>query len=182
MTATIHRHRPMTAPLRHATFPTDLGDLLAVADGDALTGLYFEHHRYPPSADRCGVRVDAVADELLASVETQVGEYLAGARRGFDLPLAPSGEPFQHRVWALLTGIPHGSTTTYGALATDLGDRNLAQAVGGAVGRNPISIIVPCHRVVGADGSLTGYAGGLDRKRALLDLEAGPPEASGRLF
>lgn len=172
----------MITTLRHATFPSPLGDLLVVADGDALTGLYFENHRYPPSASRCGDEVEVADDDLFRRTEAQVVEYLGGSRRSFDLPVAPEGEPFQRQVWTRLEEIPCGATTTYGAIAEALGDRNLAQAVGGAVGRNPLSVIVPCHRVVGADGGLTGYAGGLDRKRALLDLESGPPEESGRLF
>ena len=167
---------------RHAVLPSRLGDLLAVAEGDALIGLYFEHHRYPPRAGSTGSVVDLADDDLFARVASEVGEYLAGERQRFDVPVALTGEPFQEQVWAMLLDIAYGETTTYGAIAAELGDRNLAQAVGGAVGHNPISMIVPCHRVVGADGRLTGYAGGLDRKRALLDLEAGPPEESGRLF
>jgi methylated-DNA-[protein]-cysteine S-methyltransferase len=113
----------------------------------------------------------ALEDALLEAAWEQLAEYLDGVRVEFDLPTATSGSDFQERVWALLREIPYGETTTYGAIAERLGDRALAREVGGAVGRNPLSIVVGCHRVIGADGSLTGYAGGLDRKRSLLELE-----------
>jgi methylated-DNA-[protein]-cysteine S-methyltransferase len=154
---------------RHTYVGTTLGDLLLVAEGAALTGLYFPHHWYPPAADRIGDRVDD--DPLFAAAATELDEYLAGRRRAFDLPIAPAGDGFQERVWTRLSAIPYGETTTYGALAAELGNPALAQRVGQAVGRNPVSIVVPCHRVVGRDGGLTGYAGGLERKRFLLDLE-----------
>ena len=107
---------------------------------------------------------------MAAALATQLGEYLVGARRTFDVPLHLVGPAFGQRVWELLQEIPFGSTTTYGALAAAIGGTH-ARAVGRFVGGNPVSILVPCHRVVGADGSLTGYAGGLDRKRRLLELE-----------
>ena len=113
--------------------------------------------------------VDGSLDEAAG----QLGEYFAGERRTFDLPLAPEGTDFQRRVWAQLRAIPYGSTSTYGEVARAIGATNGFRAVGLANGRNPIAIIVPCHRVIGADGSLTGYAGGMERKRFLLDLEAG---------
>ena len=111
-------------------------------------------------------------------------EYLAGGRTSFDLPTAAAGDPFQRRVWERIARIPYGSTTTYGEIARELGDPALARRVGGAVARNPLSVVVPCHRVVGRDGALTGYAGGLERKRLLLELEGWPgvspaPGASG---
>jgi methylated-DNA-[protein]-cysteine S-methyltransferase len=170
---------------RHATLPTALGDLLVVADDGGLVGLYFPGHWHPPAPGSVGVAVtaDAVAaDPLFGRLGTELDEYLAGRRIRFDLPLAPVGDEFQQSVWRMLREIPYGETVTYGELAVRLGDRNLARRVGGAVGRNPISILVPCHRVVGADGSLTGYAGGLDCKRRLLELEGAEVVAQRRLF
>jgi methylated-DNA-[protein]-cysteine S-methyltransferase len=121
-------------------------------------------------------------DALLRLAAAQLHQYLAGERTSFDLPTATSGDPFQERVWRLLRDIPRGETVTYGELAVQLGDKSLAQSVGQAVGRNPLSVIVPCHRVVGADGRLTGYAGGLKRKQFLLDLEEPALAKAGRLF
>jgi methylated-DNA-[protein]-cysteine S-methyltransferase len=169
-------------PTRHATLPTALGDLLVVADGDGLTGIYFPRHWHPPAVGSIGVEVDPREDALFAALGRQLGEYLEGRRTGFDLPLSPAGDDFQHAVWTMLRDIPYGETTSYGELAMRLGDRNLARRVGNAVGRNPLSILVPCHRVVGTDGSLTGYAGGLERKRHLLELEGAPVVAQARLF
>lgn len=167
---------------RHATLPTDLGDLLVVADDGGLAGVYFPGHWHPPALDSLGAAVDAADDPLISRLGAELDEYLAGRRIRFDLPLAPTGDEFQQAVWRMLREIPYGETVTYGELAMRLGDRNLARRVGGAVGRNPISILVPCHRVVGADGSLTGYAGGLDRKRRLLELEGAEVVAQRRLF
>lgn len=164
-------------PPRHMTVETVVGALLVVADADAVTGVYFPAHRHPPKADAIGPPV--TSDQLIAEAHTQLTDYLDGRRRDFDLPLAPVGSPFDHKVWTLLLAIPFGETTTYGSLAQQMGTPRLAQRVGQSVGHNPISIIVPCHRVVGTDGGLTGFAGGLDRKRFLLDLEA---PADSRLF
>ncbi|RXZ48477.1 methylated-DNA--[protein]-cysteine S-methyltransferase [Agromyces binzhouensis] len=169
-------------PRRHATLTTGIGDLLVVADDGGLAGLYFPGHWHPPAPESLGVVVDAADDPLFRRLGVELDEYLAGRRIRFDLPLAPTGDGFQHAVWGMLREIPFGETVTYGELADRLGDRNLARRVGGAVGRNPISIIVPCHRVVGADGSLTGYAGGLERKRRLLELEGAEVVAQRRLF
>jgi methylated-DNA-[protein]-cysteine S-methyltransferase len=167
---------------RHATLPTSIGGLLAVGEGSALTGLYFPGHWYPPGADAIGVEVDARADPLFARAAAQLGEYLDGRRTTFDVPVATSGDAFQEQVWRMLRGIRFGETTSYGALAERLGDRALARRVGQAVGRNPVSILIPCHRVVGASGSLTGYAGGLERKQFLLELEGADAVAQRRLF
>lgn len=156
---------------RHTTIDTALGEICLVADDAALLGVYFPHHWYPPATDTIGPLVDAATDPLFTMVTEQLTEYLAGRRHTFELPLKPPGDAFQQQVWALLDEIPYGTTTTYGALAERLGNKALAQRVGQAVGHNPLSIVVPCHRVVGSTGKLTGYAGGLDRKRFLLELE-----------
>jgi methylated-DNA-[protein]-cysteine S-methyltransferase len=144
---------------------TPVGPLLLTADGDALTGLWFG---VKPVA---GTRDDD--DPVLVAAVTQVREYFAGERTSFDLPLAPDGTDFQRRVWEQLRLIPYGTTVSYGELARRLGAPSASRAVGAANGRNPIAIVVPCHRVIGADGSLTGFGGGMDAKRVLLDLETG---------
>lgn len=167
---------------RHATLPTQLGELLVVADGDALAGIYFPGHWHPPADGSIGVTAEASADPVISRLAAELGEYLAGARTAFTGLAVTSGDPFQEQVWAMLREIPYGETTTYGELAQRLGDRNLARRVGGVVGRNPVSIVIPCHRVVGANGSLTGYAGGLERKLFLLELEGAPVVAQRRLF
>ncbi|HEX8104378.1 MAG TPA: methylated-DNA--[protein]-cysteine S-methyltransferase [Solirubrobacteraceae bacterium] len=145
--------------------PSPIGDLLLLSDGEALTGLFMA----PWTADAAWRR----ADEAFAAAREQLDAYFAGERTDFDLPLAPSGTGFQLRVWAALRTIPYGETTSYGALAAQIGAPGAARAVGLANGRNPVSIVVPCHRVIGAGGALTGYGGGLERKRTLLDLERG---------
>jgi methylated-DNA-[protein]-cysteine S-methyltransferase len=159
----------------HTVVASPLGGLTVVAEDGALTGVYFEGHLRGPRADELGDR----RDEGFEEVRSQLAEYFAGERTGFTLPLAPRGDEFQQRVWRLLREIPFGETRTYGELARRLGKVSLAQAVGAANARNPLSVIVPCHRVVGADGALTGYAGGLERKRFLLDLES---SGESRLF
>lgn len=164
----------MTA--RHTVLGSPIGPLLITADGEALTGLYFKAHRHPPAAESLGERTSDGFDEA----SRQLAEYFAGDRRVFDLPLDPAGNPFQKKVWLLLREIPYGQRRSYGQLAAELGDVHLARAVGSANGRNPISIIVPCHRVVGADGNLVGYGGGLDRKRFLLQREE--PTDENRMF
>ncbi|MEE4541149.1 methylated-DNA--[protein]-cysteine S-methyltransferase [Streptomyces sp. V4-01] len=166
---------------RHAVAGSPLGDLVLVAEDGALTGVYFAHqHRGRPGPEKLGERADG--EPVLAEARRQLAEFFAGGRREFALPLAARGDDFQRRVWDLIAAIPYGATRTYGDLAGDLGDRLLAQAVGTAVGRNPLSLVVACHRVVGAGGKLTGYAGGLDRKRFLLDLEEPAGERESRLF
>ena len=167
---------------RHTLVDTVLGAVTVVVSDGAVVGVYFPHHWYLPPADTIGPRVEAEGDALFEAVRTQLTEYLAGDRTEFDLPTATHGNPLQEQVWAILREIPYGATTTYGEIAERLGDRALAQAVGQANGHNPLSIIVPCHRVVGKDGKLTGYAGGLDRKRFLLELEEPGPVKAARLF
>lgn len=164
--------------VRHTVTGSPVGPLTLVADGSALIGLYFDGHRRKPRITDLGSRTDDGFDAAIR----QLGEYFAGKRREFDLELAPRGSAFERQVWALLTEIPYGQTRTYGQLAAELGDPGAAQAVGNANGWNPVSIIIPCHRVIAASGSLTGYAGGLHRKRLLLTLEEPLPAQSGRLF
>ncbi len=156
----------------HTVLATRLGELTIVRDGELLTGVYYPHHWYKPSPASFGPR----AGEGFEEVARQLGEYLDGRRTEFDLPLDARGSEFQRRVWALIEEIPFGHTNSYGDLARRLGGDADPRDVGAAVGRNPLSILIPCHRVVGSTGKLTGYAGGLTRKRALLDLEqAGSP-------
>lgn len=157
--------------VKHSVFDSPLGPLTAVADDAGLAAVYMAEHRRRPALATLGERVAASSSPVLAATVEQLGEYFSGARREFSLPLAPRGSPFQHRVWAALADIPYGELRTYGQLAALLGDPSMAQAVGSANGRNPISIIVPCHRVVGANGALVGYAGGLHHKEFLLELE-----------
>jgi methylated-DNA-[protein]-cysteine S-methyltransferase len=141
--------------------PSPVGDVLLRADGDGrLTGLFLRHDS-PPTT---GGPFDPIREQL--------DGYFAGELEAFELELAPHGTPFQMRVWDELTRIPFGETISYSALARRLGDPKLVRAVGLANGRNPISIIIPCHRVIGADGSLVGYGGGLERKKWLLEHEA----------
>lgn len=157
---------------------TPIGDLTIVGDGHALSALYFPDHARRPDDETFGLR----DDDAFPDARHQLAEYFAGVRTTFDLPMAPRGNSFQHKVWRLLTTIPYGQTRSYGQLAAQLGDPGLARAVGAANGRNPISIVVPCHRVVGHDGSLTGYAGGLARKAFLLELERPAADRMPALF
>lgn len=145
-----------------------IGRLMLTSDGAALTGLYMEPSRKTQSTD--GWSEDAAVPPLAAALR-QLTEYFAGTRREFDLPLRLRGTEFQKRVWQELTEIPYGQTWSYGELAKRINNPSASRAVGLANGRNPISILVPCHRVIGADGSLTGYGGGLERKRWLLAHE-----------
>ena len=162
----------MTSNKRHAVIPTSLGEVTLVAIDEALTGVYFAYHWYQPGVRDFGPRVAVASDPLLANASHQLEEYLQGTREAFALPVQTRGDSFQEQVWSLVKAIPYGETTNYGELATTLGSLALARDVGQAVGRNPLAVIVPCHRVVGMDGKLTGYAGGLSRKKALLELEA----------
>jgi methylated-DNA-[protein]-cysteine S-methyltransferase len=149
--------------MTHSVIPSPIGPLTAVREDGVLVGLWMG----PTDVEGLGVR----DDEAFADVRAQLDEYFAGSRTSFDLTMRASGNPLQMAVWKLIAEIPYGATRSYGDLARDLGDRTLAQAVGTACGRNPLPVVVPCHRVVGADGSLVGFGGGLDRKRFLLDLE-----------
>jgi methylated-DNA-[protein]-cysteine S-methyltransferase len=167
---------------RHATIDSPLGDLTLVADDDALIGVYFPHHWYRPKAATLGPRVEAESDAVVTTARTQLTEYLTGDRTDFDLPVALRGGELEQRVWKMLTAIPYGETITYGELAAALADGTTAQEVGQAVGRNPLCIVVPCHRVVGKNGQLTGYAGGLKRKQFLLELEEPADVKAARLF
>ncbi len=144
-------------------FDTPVGQMALAGEGDAISRLYLPGLPLPRLASR--------ETPLLARGREELLEYLAGARRDFDLPLAPQGTPFQQRVWAALREIPYGQTRSYRELALAAGSPRGYRAVGMANHRNPIPILIPCHRVVGADGSLTGYAGGLELKRKLLELE-----------
>ena len=166
------------AAATHTTIRSSLGDLTAVGRDGSVTGLYFPHHWYLPDRSVFGEYRDAGFDD----VRGQLDEYLAGQRREFDLRVDAAGSPFQQRVWQLISEIPYGATVSYGELAKELGGEVTAQEVGAATGRNPVSIIIPCHRVVGASGRLTGYAGGLRRKRILLDLEQDVAGRATRLF
>ena len=155
-------------------YDSPLGGILLAADDVGLTGLWFDGERYFAE----GLDPDHTAQKtpILQQAERWLEVYFSSREPGFTPPLHPMGSPFRQAVWELLLQIPYGQTTTYGALAKQLAEKNggkrvSAQAVGGAVGHNPVSIIVPCHRVVGSDGSLTGYAGGIEKKIRLLTLE-----------
>ncbi len=150
----------------HSIVDSPIGPVLLTGTEAGLAGLYTCEHVRLPAAP--GTRNDAA----FSSVAEQLAEYFAGDRQRFDLELAPAGTVFQQRVWQALQRIPYAEQRTYGALALALGNPNASRAVGLANGRNPISIIVPCHRVIGSTGALTGYAGGLATKRWLLDHEA----------
>jgi methylated-DNA-[protein]-cysteine S-methyltransferase len=160
----------------HTVLPTSLGDLTLVRDGHSLTGLYFTRHWPGPDRAAFGARNDQGFEEAAR----QLAEFLAGDRCTFDLALEIRGSEFDRRVWELLAGVPYGERTTYGELARRLGPATGPRDVGAAAGRNPLCIIIPCHRVVGATGKLTGYAGGLDRKRALLEIEHAGALRAGR--
>lgn len=163
-----------SADVRRAVVASPLGPLTLVAAGDALVGVFFDGHRVQPGRAEQGRLLPAVGDDaVLAAVAVQLEEYFAGERTSFELPTRPlAHNALDPRVWAELARIGYGETVTYGHIATALGDRNLAQPVGGAVGRNPLGIVVPCHRVVGAGGKVTGFAGGTARKTWLLEHEA----------
>ncbi len=155
----------MNSTAERTVLSTRLGDLTVVRGGGSLTGLYFPHHWYRPDPVSFGIRNDGGFDEA----GRQLNQYLDGARTTFELPLEARGGDLQRRVWDLIAQVPYAQTVPYGDLARRLGVS--AQEVGAAVGRNPLSILIPCHRIIGSAGKRTGYAGGLKRKRFLLDLE-----------
>ena len=165
---------PRTDVLNYSIIDSPVGEVLLTADDEHLTGVYLDG--FDAVLERLSLRSGAEAIEnpdlpVLVSASAQLGEYFAGQRTTFDLPLAPTGTDFQLQVWEALTTIPFGTTAGYGELAGWIDRPTASRAVGAANGRNPISIIVPCHRVIGASGALTGYAWGEERKRTLLDLE-----------
>jgi methylated-DNA-[protein]-cysteine S-methyltransferase len=153
----------------YTTLDSPIGELLLGGDEGELRLLSMQGGRHPISLGPGWVR----RDQPFADAVAQLHEYFDGARRDFDLELALVGNPFETRVWDALREIPYGETVSYGEIARTIGAPTAARAVGLANGRNPIAVIVPCHRVIGANGTLTGYGGGLERKRFLLDLEAG---------
>ena len=151
----------------HAASP--LGPLVLAADGEALCGIWFDGQRHkPPMGEEWQRRCDL---PILQRAARELGEYFAGERTEFEVALAPLGTPFQRAVWNAIASVPYGETIVYRELAARAGQPRAIRAAGAATGRNPWSIVIPCHRIVGADGALTGYAGGLERKRALLALE-----------
>lgn len=163
----ISAHPRTTDATTHAILYSPIGPLTVVASDGRICGLFMAQQRHLPPAERFG----RFEPESCAAALQQLEEYFVGARTSFELPIAPSGSPFQLEVWSALCDIPYGETISYGELARRVGRPKASRAVGLANGRNPISIIVPCHRVIGADGSLAGYGSGVERKRHLLDLE-----------
>jgi methylated-DNA-[protein]-cysteine S-methyltransferase len=164
-----------TATTRHVVIDSPIGPLTLVRDDDGLTGLYYPGHWTQPDQTSFGPQVEPSEDRGFDEATAQLHEYFAGERQDFDLPLNPVGSERSRRLWQLLAEIRYGHTTTYGALARRIGDGTSPRAIGGFVGHNPLSIFIPCHRVVGSSGSLTGYAGGLERKQYLLELEKAIP-------
>jgi methylated-DNA-[protein]-cysteine S-methyltransferase len=163
---------PTSAQRRaHTVVDSPVGPLTLVAADGSLSGLYMEHQRHRPPSETFGDRVPEARTALFGAAAEQLDAYFAGELTEFGLPLNLHGTPFQRHVWAGLRAIPYGETVTYGELAERIGRPGASRAVGLANGRNPVGVIVPCHRVIGSTGSLTGYGGGLDRKRFLLDLE-----------
>jgi methylated-DNA-[protein]-cysteine S-methyltransferase len=166
----------ISAQLIWTVMPSPIGELLLTTDSDHLTGLFFRPHKASHLQwDRCRrIGIEDPQAAMLTRTRRELEEYFACTRTTFDLPVAAAGTAFQQQVWTALTDIPYGRTESYGRVAQRLGlVPGASRAVGLANGANPISIVVPCHRVIGSTGSLTGYGGGLDRKRFLLDLEQG---------
>jgi methylated-DNA-[protein]-cysteine S-methyltransferase len=159
---------PELSAMYYSYLDSPIGRLLLTGKSTALTGLYLCEQKHAPKLAAEVTEDDSQFDDVVA----QLGEYFRGSRLAFDLPLAPTGTEFQKRVWQELLKIPYGYTQSYGALAKCVGNPAASRAVGLANGRNPISIIVPCHRVIGANGSLTGYGGGLEAKKWLLEHES----------
>jgi len=159
----------------YTTFDSPIGQLLLCGDGERLHGLYMQDGNKPFHPRAVWER----DDDAFADAREQLGEYFRGERREFDIPLALNGSDYQLRVWRALQEIPYGETRSYGQIAKQIGDPEGARSVGWANGSNPIALIVPCHRVIGANGKLVGYGGGLENKRRLLDLEAGLAQLEG---
>ena len=175
--ATLPARRTSGIGLVQATIETPLGPLTALASDAGLMGLWFDRQQHGPGV------LDAPVDDAqrwIAHARRELDLYFAGRLREFTVPLAPQGTPFQEAVWRQLCAIRCGDTTSYGRIARDVGSPQGSRAVGAAVGRNPISVIVPCHRVIGENGTLTGYAGGLHRKEALLQIEGAEALANAR--
>lgn len=171
-----------TNSTRHVIVDTPIGPLTLVRDDNGLTGLYFPGHWTRPDRKLFGPRVEPSDDHGFDEAIAQLTEYFAGERWDFDLPLNPRGSEKAQQVWQLLAEIPYGQTTTYAALARTVGGDISPRAIGRFVGHNPLSIFIACHRVVGSAGNLTGYAGGLDRKRYLLELEKAIPASPPALW
>ncbi len=163
----------------YASIPSPVGPLLIAAADDGLRLIEFHTPRHPMKR---GVDWHEGHHAFIDAAQTQLNEYFAGHRRDFDLPLAPQGTPFQRGVWHTLAGIGFGETISYAQLAQRVGKPSAMRAVGAANGRNPLPIVLPCHRVIGSDGSLTGFGGGLPTKRFLLELEGALPRNEGDLF
>ncbi|WP_068159331.1 methylated-DNA--[protein]-cysteine S-methyltransferase [Rhodococcus phenolicus] len=158
----------MDAARAHTVIDSPIGDLTLVTTDGALSGLYLTEHRHRPDPATFGPHTDRGFEQI----REELDEYFTGGRTEFTMPLTLTGTEFQRSVWAALRAIDYGTTCTYTELATAIGRPTAIRAVAAANGRNPVSIVVPCHRVIGSDGTLTGYAGGLDRKRFLLDRES----------
>ncbi|RZT31907.1 methylated-DNA--[protein]-cysteine S-methyltransferase [Cupriavidus agavae] len=157
---------------QHRIIDSPLGNILLRAEAGALTGVFFAGQKYYPAQDGAGFSESGTEGRVLTQATEQLRAYFDGTLRRFTVPFRFAGSPFQQRIWQALCDIGFGETATYGQLALGMGlPSSHSRAVGGAVGRNPLSVIVPCHRIVGASGALTGYAGGVDRKRTLLTLE-----------
>jgi len=171
-----------TTSTRHVVVDSPIGPLTLVRDETGLTGVYYPGHWTRPDRNSFGPQVDSGDDHGFDEAIAQLTEYFAGERRDFDLPLNPRGSDQARKIWELIAEIPYGQTTTYGELARRVGGGLCPHAIGGFVGANPLSILIPCHRVVGSTGNLTGYAGGLDRKRYLLELENAIPAAPETLW
>lgn len=157
------------------TLDTPIGTLVLAADAEGLRHIEFPSNRHPVSREGWVPGPEGIAADIIGTTSRQLREYFDGARRDFDLPLAPRGTEFQRQVWQALATIPFGATWSYGELARVIGKPDAMRAVGAANGRNPLPIVLPCHRVIGADGSLTGFGGGLPIKEALLRLEGALP-------
>lgn len=163
--------------IRYCMYDSPVGPLLVAADDAALVAIEFPSSRHPVARGGDWVEGD---NAVLARTRRQLGEYFAGKRTTFDLPLGPRGTEFQRGVWRTLASIPYGETVSYAQLASRIGKPSAMRAVGAANGRNPLPIVLPCHRVIGADGSLTGFGGGLPTKQFLLELEGALPKAAER--